>query len=194
MFSLFKKRDDHKQAARVLYGDAMKASRQPAFYERLSVPDTMDGRFDLLLVHVFLILDRLLIERVEQDALSQALFDVAFADVDQALREDGVGDMKISKHMKRMMLAFNGRMHAYDAALKVGGTRELAQALERNLYGTLEHVDERVLEIMACYMISNRAYIGRQDDTAIRLGLIGFQDVGDFLEAPDDGAKEVVNG
>lgn len=194
MFSLFKKRKPHEAEARALYGAVMEVSRDAAFYERLGVPDSMDGRFDLLLVHMFLIIDRLLGGRAESDVLAQALFDVAFADVDQALREDGVGDMKISKHMKRMMLAFNGRMHVYDAAMNAPDDAALKAALRRNLYGTSETVQEEHLGVIAQYMRAGREALAAQDEAQIRGGKPVFPAIAQCLDGQTQEMKEVRYG
>lgn len=146
MFSALRKEKDYKPQALSLYAACMDASRRAVFYEKLGVPDTMDGRFDLLMVHVFIILHAL---GGTAPPLAQALFDVCFTDVDQALRESGVGDMKIGKHMKKMMLAFNGRMHAYEAALEAGG---LEDALARNLYATAQKPKPAHIKAVAAYM------------------------------------------
>ncbi|MCD8496849.1 MAG: hypothetical protein LRZ85_01430 [Alphaproteobacteria bacterium] len=153
----------------------MTASRRPPFYEALAVPDTMDGRYDLLLIHVFLILHRLL-DRADgkPSDLSQALFDVCFEDIDQALRESGVGDMKIGKHMKKMMLAFNGRMHAYEKASSIG-MDALEEAVARNLYGTLETVPEQAVKIVAAYMQDNIVFLEAQGESDIAAGRVTFQ-------------------
>lgn len=175
MFSALRKEKPLRREALALYTAAMEASRQPVFYKDLSVPDTMDGRFDLLLIHVFLILHRLLDERASGgDALSQALFDVCFEDIDQALRESGVGDMKIGKHMKKMMLAFNGRMHAYEKAA-AAGEKGLREPVARNLYGASESVPDKAVQALAAYMADNIAYLERQDQDDIRAGIVRFQ-------------------
>lgn len=142
------KNDDAKmvaQQARELYAAALVQTRQEVFYRDCGVPDTFDGRFDLLLLHLFMILSPMA-EKPEYKTLSQAVFDAAFKDMDQTLRERGIGDMGVPKHMRRMMMAFNGRMHAYQAAIapetlqsvKIDGLKQstLAEALSRNLYAT----------------------------------------------------------
>lgn len=162
MFSLRRKEKSLRPHALRLYKAAMDAARLPVFYKTLGVPDTMDGRFDLLMLHVFLILNRLNADKPESDELAQALFDICFEDIDQALRESGVGDMKIAKHMKKMMLAFNGRMHAYDTALNAG-KKALAEVLARNLYGTLEKPDAKHIAAMSAYMQDSAKALATHD-------------------------------
>ena len=137
------------------YGVCFMQSRQPDFYTVLGVPDTIDGRFDLLLLHEFMIIHRLLDDPArgaEGQVFAQDLFDMSFADMDQSLRSAGIGDMGVPKHIKRMMLAYNGRMHAYEEALKARGKKALEEALVRNLYGTVEKPDSKAVAGMADYV------------------------------------------
>ena len=112
-----------------LYNACVLQARQPEFYSAFGVPDTVDGRFDLLLLHVFMLMHRL---DHEADA-KQELFDLMFADMDRSLREMGVGDMSISRKIKPMISAFYGRGQAYQRALDADDTT-LAATLRRNLY------------------------------------------------------------
>ncbi len=102
-----------------LYGAAVAAARDPWFFAELGVPDTLDGRFDLVGLHVCL-----LIRRLRQDpdrrgpVLAQAVFDAMFADMDLNLREMGVSDLRVGKRVRDMWEAFHGRCQAYEAALE----------------------------------------------------------------------------
>ena len=133
MFGLFRRRP-HERAAYSLYTDAVRAARRPWFYTQLGVPDTLDGRFDLVGLHVFLLVDRLHREAAVGKALAQAVFDAMFADMDFNLREMGVGDMTVGKKVKQMMTAFHGRSAAYAAAFEAGDDAGLVQALARNVW------------------------------------------------------------
>ncbi len=141
MWSLFKPRSENKTARR-LYDHAVVAARTPGFYTDLAVPDTLDGRFELIALHVFTLIFRLKNEtgayQKEADRLAQALFDVMFRDMDRSLREMGVGDLGVPRRVKTMMRAMNGRCHAYTQAIGAG---DLTSALRRNVYGTVESVD-----------------------------------------------------
>jgi cytochrome b pre-mRNA-processing protein 3 len=126
-------RKRYERAGFLLYKAAVGAARDPWFYEGLGVPDTLDGRFDLVGVHVFLVIDRLRAEVAPGPAVAQAVFDAMFADMDFNLREMGVGDMSVSKRMKEMWEAFHGRAEAYGAAL-AAEPAELSEALRRNVW------------------------------------------------------------
>jgi cytochrome b pre-mRNA-processing protein 3 len=160
-----------------LYACALRQTRQPDFYLRWGVPDTFDGRFDLLLVHVFLILYRL-IDDPRYNKMSQDVFDVMFRDMDQTLREHGIGDMGVPKHMKRMMIAFNGRMYTYLEAVQErdekNAQRALEKALARNLYGTIENPDLKALSCMALYMQDNIKYLNSVPVNDVIAGAIDF--------------------
>src|SRR3954470_5263083 len=114
-----------------IYGMIVTQAREPLFYRDLGVPDTVNGRFDLLLLHLWLVLRRL--KSVGSGtALSQALFDHFCSDMDDNLREMGVGDLTVPKRMQKFGEAFYGRAAAYDRALEAGA-EPLAQALCKNI-------------------------------------------------------------
>jgi cytochrome b pre-mRNA-processing protein 3 len=113
-----------------LYSRCVTQARHPFFYRDLSIPDTVDGRFDLLVLHLFLLLRRL----KPLPALGSALTDVFFADMDQNLRQMGVADPGVGKRIRKMLDAFYGRIAAYEIAY--GDDVSLSAALTRNLYGT----------------------------------------------------------
>jgi cytochrome b pre-mRNA-processing protein 3 len=117
-----------------LYSAAVRAARVPVFYATLAVPDTLDGRFDLIGVHVALIIRRLRREPEPGPALAQAVFDAMFQDMDVSLRELGVSDLSVGKRVKAMWDAFHGRAGAYEAAMATGDQAALADALARNVW------------------------------------------------------------
>ena len=120
--------------ARALFTQAMAAARAPEFYLQGGVADSIDGRFDLVVVHLILIMHRLKGEGEEGRDLAQRLFDIAFANFDEALREMGVGDLTVPKRIRKMAEAFYGRVEIYEGALETGGDVPFAEALRRNLY------------------------------------------------------------
>jgi cytochrome b pre-mRNA-processing protein 3 len=114
-----------------IYGVIVAQAREPGFYADLAVPDTVDGRFDLLVLHLWMVLRQLAAQNAT--APSQALFDHFCADMDANLREMGVGDLTVPKRMQAFGEAFYGRSAAYDAAM-TAGQHALAQALDKNIY------------------------------------------------------------
>ncbi|MGI4955459.1 MAG: ubiquinol-cytochrome C chaperone family protein [Janthinobacterium lividum] len=133
MLGLFRRRP-HERAAYTLYTEAVRAARQPYFYTELGVPDTLDGRFDLVGLHVFLLIDRLRAAEKPGPALAQAVFDAMFSDMDFNLREMGVGDMSVARRNKEMWEAFHGRSKAYEAAFAAGDDASLLETLNRNVW------------------------------------------------------------
>jgi cytochrome b pre-mRNA-processing protein 3 len=133
-----------------LYGTIVAQARLPCFYSEYGVPDTVDGRFDLLILHLTLVIDRLADEPQLRE-LGQGLFDHFCADMDHSLREMGIGDLSVPKHMQRVGEAFYGRAQAYRAGLAHDGQQALMDALERNIYGR-EAGSRAVTRRLAAYM------------------------------------------
>ena len=102
MFDRLFPRDPHEADARRLYERIVGRARAPGFYENFEVPDTVDGRFELLMLHAFLVFDRLRVAGDEGRPLSDALFAVMVYDFYQSLRVSGVGDLGVGPRMKRM--------------------------------------------------------------------------------------------
>ena len=150
-----KGRRRRREAARRLYAAAVRQARQPILYTEGGVADTLDGRFDLIVLHVVPLMRRLRQCGEPGRQLSQALFDVMFDDMDQSLREMGVGDLRVGKRVKQMARAFYGRAKAYDDAFdRAPGTERrsaIAEALERNVYNNAPPTDAR-LQAMAHYV------------------------------------------
>src|SRR6201996_2196123 len=116
-----------------IYGMIVTQAREPLFYRDLGVPDTVNGRFDLIVLHLWMVLRRLG-EIAGMTALSQALFDRFCADMDDNLREMAIGDLAVPKKMQVIGEAFYGRIAAYDMALS-DSPEALAQAIARNILG-----------------------------------------------------------
>lgn len=120
----------------LLYTAAVTAARDPWFFgPAIGAPDTLDGRFDLVGLHVGVLIRRLHRDPDPRGAeAAQAVFDAMFSDMDMNLREMGVGDMSVGKRVKRMWEAFHGRAQAYAAALDAGNRAALEAALARNVF------------------------------------------------------------
>ena len=130
-----------------LYTAAVAQARRPEFYRDSEVPDSLDGRFDLVALHVFLVLRRLKAEGEPARELGQAVFDVFVADMDQSLREMGVGDLGVGRRVKAMAQGLYGRVAAYEAGLE--SDTGLATALRRNLFGTVQPSEAAVARVAA---------------------------------------------
>jgi cytochrome b pre-mRNA-processing protein 3 len=160
-------------AADLAYRRVVEHARQPIFFTDYGVPDTLDGRFELICLHAFLYLHRLKGERPPPTRLCQSFFDGMFADFDRALREMGTGDLSVGKHVKRMARAFYGRIRAYEEGL-AGNDLALGAALARNVFGT---VSESALfaGAMARYVRSTVGELRRQSAAELLAGRILFE-------------------
>lgn len=119
----------NRELAERLHAAIIQRARAPEFYTRFGVPDTIDGRFDLVALHAWMALGRLSDPALR--SVSQQLTNILFSSFDEGLRELGVSDMGMGRRMKKIANAFYGRCQAYDAA---GDEAGLAEAVLRNLY------------------------------------------------------------
>lgn len=177
-FRRFFDRRRRERLAHDLYLAAVTQARQPHFYAGWGVPDSVDGRFDLIVMHAFLVMRRL--GRVAGDggdeakALSQAVFDLMFADMDQQLREMGVTDLAVGRKVRQMAEAFFGRVSAYDKPLAEGDAAALGEALARNLYRSATPRPEDVAA-MAAYLVAQEAHVSAQSDSQVLAGRMTFR-------------------
>lgn len=155
MINFFKNRRVLKKKAKELYDSAEVQARQPVFYADMGVPDTVDGRFEMICLHCFVLMRRA--QEAGDKKFSQKIFDAFFKHMDLSLREMGIGDLGVPKHMKRMMQGFNGRAIHYEAALRADSFDELKNALVQNVYGTVDRVSDTDVVEMANYVLANTA-------------------------------------
>jgi cytochrome b pre-mRNA-processing protein 3 len=176
LLGLFRQRP-HERAGFRLYGAAVAAARAPAYYAPIGdggfgVPDTLDGRFDLVGLHAFLLIHKLRVLPAPGPALAQAVFDAMFADMDLNLREMGVGDLSVGKRVRAMWEAFHGRALAYEAPLAAGDREALAAALARNVWrgDAGEGAPARLAELA----IANSAHFAAADPARLVAGEAAF--------------------
>ena len=131
IFRLFG-RDPRVRTIAALYGAIVAQARRPIFYLAFGVPDTPEGRFEMIALHLALLCRRLGREDEAARALSQGVFDMFCRDMDHNLREMGVSDLRVPKTMQKLGEAFYGRLDAYDRALASGRDSDLTAALARN--------------------------------------------------------------
>ncbi len=157
-----------------LYGAIVAQARSPAFYRDYSVADTVDGRFELILVHLALVLRRLAREEALRPR-GQEIFDLFCADMDRNLREMGISDLKVPKEMERIGAAFYGRKAAYDAALDASVDTALLEALGRNVYACPNEPPPTASRL-AAYMRKTEQLLEQQDARALLRGELRFPD------------------
>jgi cytochrome b pre-mRNA-processing protein 3 len=164
------RRSRHRDQADALYAKVVEAARRPAFYSQLGVPDTVDGRFDMISLHAFLVLRGL---RAEPAApFAQSFFDAMFEDMDRNLREMGAGDLGVGRRVKLMAKAFYGRIAAYDHGL-ASDDATLGAALRRNLYRKSEPSDRQIAALCG-YVRRAAEAVGRSDPDRLMSGDVAF--------------------
>src|SRR5437763_2591601 len=110
MLHTFKQRRRRNETAAALCAAVSRRAREPVFYQQFSVADSIDGRFDVLVLHAWLVLERL--RELGENDLAQTFVDALFARFDEALREQGAGDIGIGRRIKKMAGALYGRLNA----------------------------------------------------------------------------------
>jgi len=178
LFNLFKS-GRFERAGFELYTAAVEAARAPVYYQGLGVPDTLDGRFDLVGLFAALVIRRARALPAPGPAIAQAVFDAMFADMDFNLRELGVGDLSIPKRMRAMWEAFHGRALAYEAPLAAGDLGALEAALTRNVWRG--NPPDGAARALAAATLRQDRHLATQDLARLRSGAV------EFLSAPQLG-------
>jgi cytochrome b pre-mRNA-processing protein 3 len=156
MLNLLRKSAARKEFALRLESRLAARARDPFFFRVLNVPDTVDGRFDMVALHGWLALERLKAARMEEAA--QGLTDILFVGFDEALREQGTGDMGMGRRMKAFANAFFGRLHAYSGAKD---ETALAEALAKNIWRGKDIGGRGV--VLARYVATARDHLAAAD-------------------------------
>jgi cytochrome b pre-mRNA-processing protein 3 len=173
------RRTAHNRNVQNLYGAIVAQARTPGFYTHYGVSDSVEGRFELIVLHLVLVLRRLGGEPAAAarpgtggGAIGQQLFDAFCRDLDDNLREMGVGDMAVPRRMREFGEAFYGRQAAYGTALDAAEERELEKALARNIFGVAEANDSAVQ--LAHYARAAAAHLAAVADEALLAGRVAF--------------------
>ena len=156
-----------------LYSAIVAQARAPVFFRDLEVPDSLDGRFETLALHAFLVLQRLKAEGEAGADLAQAVFDVFFQDMDRSLRELGASDLSVGRRVKAMAQAFYGRIRAYEDGLESNDVL-LAEALRRNLWGTIAAPSQTHVAMLARYLRRQQDTLAAQPAAALAAGRVAF--------------------
>jgi len=191
------RRNPHSRSIHALYGMIVAQARSPTFYADYSVPDTVQGRFDLIVLHLVLVLARLGRDheprprpgrhaepgrgRSLERALGQGLFDAFCRDLDANLREMGVGDLAVPREMRRFGEAFYGRQAAYGEALAAADDRELEKALARNIFEAAG-IDDRAARL-ARYARAAAKLLDTVEEDALVAGQLVFPNPEAFAHA-----------
>ena len=172
MLRRMKERRQLRHQADGLYVALVAQARNPVFYAEMAVPDSFDGRFELVVLHVYA-LTRGLDGRGEAMAeLSRMVMESMIDDMDRTLREIGVGDMSVGRKVKQMAAAFYGRASAYDRAL-AGNAEDLRASMIRNVYAG-EGPGEEVVDRLAEYLRRALGAVVQSSDEDAIAGRIAF--------------------
>jgi cytochrome b pre-mRNA-processing protein 3 len=180
------RRGHHNRNIHGLYGAIVAQARLTTFYTRYGVSDSVDGRFELIVLHLVLVLRRLGGEQTAAPRqgsprqgspraaarIGQQLFDVFCRDLDDNLREMGVGDLAVPRKMRKFGEAFYGRQAAYGTALGAADDRELEKALARNIFGLAE-TDENAARLARYARAAVERLSGEAED-ALLAGKVMF--------------------
>ncbi len=134
MFSWIKARNRRKRNAHIFYGSIVALSRAPALYSDIGVPDTVEVRFEILVLHMFALLERLGLETNADEKLSQELVNLFFSDMDTTSRELGVGDLKVPKKMRVIAAVYEERIATYRNVFSKSDMDLLAAEFEKNIF------------------------------------------------------------
>jgi cytochrome b pre-mRNA-processing protein 3 len=157
-----------------LYGAIVAQARQPAFYRDYAVPDTVEARLDMIILHLALVTRRFGDDAASR-GLGQGIFDAFCQDIDDNLREMGVGDLAVPKQMRRVGEAYFGRAAAYRQALEEPGGPGLAEAISRNIYGS-GALDSAGAARLTAYVTQAARQLAAQEAGAFHRGQIDFPD------------------
>jgi cytochrome b pre-mRNA-processing protein 3 len=167
------RRPHYERTGFQLYGAAVAAAREPFHYAVLQVPDTLDGRFDLVGLHTCIVIRRLRLMPKPGPELAQAVFDAMFSDMDVNLRELGVSDLSVGKRVRAMWEAFHGRALAYESALAATDIVALADALRRNVWRG-EPPEGGSPGRLAQIAVAQDTYVCSQDNATLAQGRLAF--------------------
>ena len=163
-----------KATARELYDAAQAAARTPVFYAEYGVPDTIEGRFEMLALHLAVLLDRLGKAGEEARGLSPRLTEQFVIDMDDAMRDRGIGDLTVPKKVKKAAAALYDRHRAYGGAISAGNTAEIwRMALETQL-AELSGGKAIDLTSLATYAAQLAPHLATQNDTELAAGRVTY--------------------
>ena len=156
-----KKNKDIINFSGILYKLIVEQARTKAFYRELKVPDTIDGRFELIVLHFFLLERRLDKKNKKDQLIYKELLEIMYKDFDMSLREMGVGDLSVGKKIYHMTEAFSGRLFAYRKFSTKKNINGIKRTIKRNIYGTIKDIDEKFIKIMKTYIFDSMDFLDK---------------------------------
>jgi cytochrome b pre-mRNA-processing protein 3 len=199
MLGWLKGRSERRRNGQQLYEGIVAQARQPSLYEACRVPDTMDGRLEMLLLHTVLSLDRLRAEGVDGQRFGQRLMERLIADVDDALRQIGIGDDGVSMRIKQLAGALSERARDYGLGLqqtadsapgdrslpeksaRSGAQPSLSDALVSHVYRATNDAEAAAAmpqaRRLADYVVRSQATLAKLDRSELFAGRLTFPPV-----------------
>ena len=153
---MFFKKKKYETITNDVYQKIVKFSRDKIFYTKYKVPDTIDGRFDMLVLITIITVFRLSKIKDEGTGLSQKIFDTIFKDLDFSLRELGAGDVSVSNNMKKLISSYMGRQKIYVKAFKNNDEKFLALAFRNNIFRNNDQNESLILLLSKNILIINK--------------------------------------
>ena len=173
----FRNRGNDRRKAKQLYGAVVTQARQPMFYSGLGVPDTPEGRYEMIVLHLYLLMERLRAEGEPAVKLNRHLVEAFVEDMDDSMREMGVGDLTVPKKVKRAAAGYYERAGEYRAGLEApAGSGGLGSALARNIWPRADATPAEA-ELLAAYVRSTAADLAPQTSSRLLAGEVVFPPV-----------------
>lgn len=166
-----------RATAKELYGAVVTQARQPLFYTGLGIPDTVEGRYEMVVLHLFLLLERLRAEGDAAQRLSRRVIEAFVSDMDDSMREMGVGDLSVPGKVKRAAAGFYERSGEYRAALAAAEPERLAASLAARLFVGAPPEQLPGEQLLAEYVRSVAAALARVPFADMRAGRVTFPPV-----------------
>ncbi|MEL6227077.1 MAG: ubiquinol-cytochrome C chaperone family protein [Pseudomonadota bacterium] len=186
MFGFLKPRDPLLEPATKLYGSVVAQARQPFLYARLSVPDTMEGRFELIILHLAMIIDRIRSESGSDDPFAKTLTGVFVTDIDDSYREIGISDTKVPAKVKKAAAVLYDRTLQYRSLDEAGDLVGLRNALGENIWRsdpdaqtemeTASGANLAHMGRLAAYVRAARKHLAEQTIEQLETGRVTFPD------------------
>ena len=170
---MFFKKKKYETSSLVIYQKIVKFSRDKIFYTKYNVPDTIDGRFDMLVLITIIVVFRLSKIKDEGIELSQKIFDIIFKDLDFSLRELGAGDVSVSNNMKKLISSYMGRQKVYLQAFKNDDKKFLALAFKNNIFRN-NHQKENLILLLSKNILKFNKKLNLIEDKQILDGNFEF--------------------
>jgi cytochrome b pre-mRNA-processing protein 3 len=184
MLNWLRSRALERRKAGQLYGAVVAQAREPVFYRALGVADRPEGRYEMIVLHLFLLLERLRADAPAANARAREVIEAFVADMDDCMRESGVGDLTVPKKVKRAAAGLYERASAYRAALAEPDPAALAASLAEH---ALQAAGSRPAAVaLAAYVRQAATELARQSAADLLAGQVSFPAIHEPTEEPHE--------